>query len=77
MIGAIAYLFTGIGEGNHERDISNTKQEILLDSDGKQWQSLDANMEWRISLIKEISDERVKNAEKWSEHYQELWQNGK
>jgi len=58
MIGAIAYLFTGIAEGKHERDVSNTKQEILLQSDN----------EFEIRH----AEEQVKNAEKWAKHYREI-----
>ena len=47
MVGAIAYLFTGIGEGKHERDVSNTKQDMLLRSDGKLWNYVDEDLRWK------------------------------
>ncbi len=72
MIGAIAYLFTGIGEGKHERDVSNTKQEILLQSDGKLWDYVDEDLRWKNEFEIRHAEEQVKNAEKWAEHYREI-----
>jgi hypothetical protein len=77
MIAAIAYLFTGIGEGKHERDVGNTKQEILLQSDGKLWDYVDEDLRWKNQFEIRHAEEQVKNAEKWADHYRELLQNGK
>ncbi len=72
MIGAIAYLFTGIAEGKHERDVSNTKQEMLLQSDGKLWDYVDEDLRWKNEFEIRHAEEQVKNAEKWAEHYREI-----
>jgi len=72
MVGAIAYLFTGIGEGKHERDVSNTKQEILLQSDGKLWNYVDEDLRWKNDFEIRHAEEQVKNAEKWATHYREI-----
>ena len=75
MVGAIAYLFTGIAEGKHERDVSNTKQDILLQSDGKLWNYVDEDLRWKNQFEIRHADEQVKNAEKWAEHYREILMN--
>ena len=75
MIAAIGYLFTGIGEGKHERDVSNTKQEILLQSDAKLWDYVVEDLRWKNEFEIRHAEEQVKNAEKWSQHYHDLWQN--
>lgn len=72
MIAAIGYLFTGISEGKHERDVSNTKQEILLQSDAKLWDYVDEDLRWKNEFEIRHAEEQVKNAEKWAEHYREL-----
>jgi len=72
MVGAIAYLFTGIGEGKHERDVSNTKQDVLLKSDGKLWNYVDEDLRWKNDFEIRHAEEQVKNAEKWAEHYREI-----
>ena len=75
MVGAIAYLFTGIGEGKHERDVSNTKQDILLQSDGKLWNYVDEDLRWKNDFEIRHAEEQVKNAEKWADHYREILMN--
>ena len=75
MVGAIAYLFTGIAEGKHERDVSNTKQDILLQSDGKLWNYVDEDLRWKNQFEIRHAEEQVKNAEKWAEHYREILMN--
>ena len=75
MVGAIAYLFTGIGEGKHERDVSNTKQDMLLRSDGKLWNYVDEDLRWKNDFEIRHAEEQVKNAEKWSDHYREILMN--
>ena len=72
MIGAIAYLFTGIAEGKHERDVSNTKQEMLLQSDTKLWDYVDEDLRWKNQFEIRHAEEQVKNAEKWADHYREI-----
>ena len=74
MIAAIGYLFTGIGEGKHERDVSNTKQEMLMGSDEKIWGYIDEDLRWKYTMEIRHSEEQVKNAEKWADHYHDLWQ---
>ena len=75
MVGAIAYLFTGIGEGKHERDVSNTKQDMLLRSDGKLWNYVDEDLRWKNDFEIRHAEEQVKNAEKWADHYREILMN--
>ena len=75
MVGAIAYLFTGIGEGKHERDVSNTKQDILLQSDGKLWNYVDEDLRWKNDFEIRHAEEQDKNAEKWADHYREILMN--
>tara|TARA_R110000822_G_scaffold13489_1_gene47933 strand:- start:244 stop:531 length:288 start_codon:yes stop_codon:yes gene_type:complete len=75
MVGAIAYLFTGIGEGKHERDVSNTKQDMLLRSDGKLWNYVDEDLRWKNEFEIRHAEEQVKNAEKWADHYREILMN--
>ena len=75
MVGAIAYLFTGIAEGKHERDVSNTKQDILLQSDGKLWNYVDEDLRWKNQFEIRHAEEQVKNAEKWADHYREILMN--
>ncbi len=75
MVGAIAYLFTGISEGKHERDVSNTKQDILLQSDGKLWNYVDEDLRWKNDFEIRHAEEQVKNAEKWADHYREILMN--
>ena len=72
MIGAIAYLFTGVADGKHERDVSNTKQEILLQSDGKLWNYVHEDLRWKNEFEIRHAEEQVKNAEKWATHYREI-----
>jgi hypothetical protein len=70
-IGALAYLFNGIGDAKHDIDILHTKQDHLLNSDAKLWEYVDEDLRWKTELQKEISNIRIEISEEKAQFYKE------
>ena len=70
MIGAIGYLFSGVSDGKHERDIFGVHLEYLKKSSDKLWEMKDYDLISKPQEVKEDyeyrlaeKDEKIKDLE--------------